>query len=176
MNSDSSSPDAPSPDDRSKAAPERSADEIGRSRELALLVACHLESYPQSEQVEALEIAFANALASNGLPDSASARIAELGKDPAVRRVARRRLDALVESLSEVDSTIESVSNKWRLDRMHHIERNLIRLAVVELRSEVTPAAVLNAESVRLANRYGAENSSRFVNGIVDALINHLRD
>ena len=153
----------------------RSADEVGRARELALLVACHLESYEGAERANALELAFETGVSSVGVEDSAGARIGELASEATVRRVARRRLERLVADWSEVDATIESVSDKWRLDRMHHVERNLIRLALVELQHENTKTAVLNSESVRLANRYGSETASRFVNGIVDALAGHVR-
>jgi N utilization substance protein B len=160
---------------RATSSGERTAEDIGRSRELALLVACHLESYAEEERAEALELAFREASSSDRVAEGAGARIAELGSNAGVLRTARKRLESLVASWPEVDATIESISNKWRLERMHHIERNLIRLALVEFRDENTKAAVLNAESVRLANRYGSENASRFVNGIVDALVKQLR-
>ncbi len=110
-----------------------------------------------------------------GVEDSAGARIGELAKESSVRKVAQRRLAYLVENWPSIDASIESISDKWRLDRMHHVERNLIRMAAVELQTESTKRAVLNAESVRLANRYSSQQASRFVNGIVDALAGALQ-
>ena len=46
----------------------------------------------------------------------------------------------------------------------------MLRLGAAELHAGVTPPRVVLQESVRLAERFGSEQSARFVNGVLDAL------
>ena len=46
----------------------------------------------------------------------------------------------------------------------------MLRLGAAELREGVTPPRVVIQEAVRLAERFGSAQSSRFVNGVLDAL------
>ena len=76
--------------------------------------------------------------------------------DRGARRFARKELDALIDRWAEVDEAIEAASKRWRLNRMDHIDRNVLRLATVELMVKDTPKGVVLAEAVRLAARFGA--------------------
>jgi len=81
--------------------------------------------------------------------------------DELVRGVARNR-DAL-------DAQIRNVSTHWRLERMTPIDRNILRLGTFELGfQDEVPRAVAIDEAVELAKRYGTDNSSSFVNGVLD--------
>ena len=71
----------------------------------------------------------------------------------------------------ELDESISKVADNWRIDRMAPTDRNVIRLAAYEMRHLQTPAAVALNEAVELAREFGNENSSAFVNGILDKLI-----
>jgi N utilization substance protein B len=104
----------------------------------------------------------------------------------AIRRFIERRLlgDAklveftvdLIRGVQEqqprIDPMIEAVAENWRLDRMAAIDRNILRLGVYELlcRPEVPPRVAIN-ESLELAKRYSTGQSSRFVNGILDRVL-----
>jgi transcription antitermination protein NusB len=72
----------------------------------------------------------------------------------------------------ELDAYISRFSEHWRLERMAAIDRVILRLAVFELLHcpEVPPKVVLN-EAVELGKRFGAENSSAFINGILDSFL-----
>ena len=74
--------------------------------------------------------------------------------------------------LEELDALIVRYSEHWRLERMTVVDRNLLRLAVFELlfkKGEVPPKVVLN-EAVELAKCFGSDDSSAFVNGILDQI------
>jgi N utilization substance protein B len=74
--------------------------------------------------------------------------------------------------LAEIDALIRSQTENWRLERMPAIDRNILRLAVFEMLHEVdVPKLVVVDEAVDLAKEYGAENSGRFVNGLLDGLL-----
>ena len=66
---------------------------------------------------------------------------------------------------------IASHTNNWEIARMAVVDRNILRLGAYELLHEedVPPKVCLN-EAVELAKRFGDEESSKFVNGILDAI------
>ncbi|MFW5925580.1 MAG: transcription antitermination factor NusB [Myxococcota bacterium] len=70
-----------------------------------------------------------------------------------------------------IDALIRKVSHHWRLERMSRVDRNILRLAVVELieMGDVPRRVTLN-EAVELAKRYGSEGSAGFVNGVLDRI------
>ncbi len=76
------------------------------------------------------------------------------------------------EHQAQIDSTISQVAENWRLDRMAAIDRNILRLGAYEMlfRPEV-PAKVAINEALELAKRYSTAQSSRFVNGILDRVL-----
>lgn len=71
-----------------------------------------------------------------------------------------------------IDALISAQAENWRLERMPVVDRNVLRLAVYELRHQPdVPAVVVIDEAIELAKKFGAEQSGRFVNGILDALL-----
>jgi N utilization substance protein B len=72
----------------------------------------------------------------------------------------------------QIDSMIQQVAENWRLDRMAAIDRNILRLGTYEVifRPEI-PAKVALNEALELAKRYSTAQSSRFVNGILDRVL-----
>ena len=74
------------------------------------------------------------------------------------------------------DSLISSKARGWRLERMPLIDKAILRLALHELAAcPQTPTAVILNEAVELAKRYSTEDSGRFVNGVLAALVPELR-
>ncbi|MEY2626814.1 MAG: transcription antitermination protein NusB [Actinomycetota bacterium] len=77
---------------------------------------------------------------------------------------------------SRYDALISSKARGWRLDRMPMIDRAILRLALHELATHgETPTAVVLNEAVELAKRYSTEDSGRFVNGVLAALVPEVR-
>ncbi len=75
------------------------------------------------------------------------------------------------EQRHELDAAIGSVSTRWRVERMPPVDRNVLRLALYELRNEPdVPTAVIISEAVELAKEYSTERSGAFVNGILGKL------
>jgi len=98
----------------------------------------------------------------------------DLGVGPDERRLAGFIVREVVQHGDEIDRDLIDVTTNWRLERLGAIERTVLRLAAAELRRGETPPKVVIQEAVRLAERYGSEQSARFVNGIVDALARRL--
>jgi len=72
----------------------------------------------------------------------------------------------------QIDEMIEQVAENWRLDRMAAIDRNILRLGAYEalFRPEIPSKVAIN-EALELAKRYSTAHSSRFVNGILDRVL-----
>lgn len=72
---------------------------------------------------------------------------------------------------AEIDRLIAQCCEHWRLERLSKVDRNILRLATYELleRPDVPVSVVIN-EAVEIARRYGTEDSSPFVNGVLDAI------
>lgn len=93
---------------------------------------------------------------------------------PEERRFAQALLRVLLADRVAMDADLEAVTTNWRLERLGAIERCVLRLAAAELQQGGTPTKVVLQEAVRLAERYGTEQSARFVNGVLDALARRL--
>ncbi len=77
--------------------------------------------------------------------------------------------------VGEIDEIIKAyLREDWALNRIPAVDRNILRLAVYELKftAEEVPVGVIINEAVNLAKKYGADDSRRFVNGILDAIAN----
>lgn len=75
------------------------------------------------------------------------------------------------ENLPEIDRIISEKSKNWRLARIAHIDKNILRMAVCEiLYREDIPISVAINEAVELSKIYGTEDSGKFINGILGSL------
>ena len=86
------------------------------------------------------------------------------------REFAMTLLRVVASDGAALDTELEEVTTNWRLERIGAIELCVLRLGAAELQTGVTPPRVVLQESVRLAERFGSEQSARFVNGVLDAL------
>ena len=82
---------------------------------------------------------------------------------------ARRYCESLVSGvqaeIDSIDAAIEEHSENWKVDRMAVVDRNILRVAVYELRSRPdVPYKVIIDEAVELAKRYGSEEFRPFLN------------
>jgi transcription antitermination protein NusB len=76
---------------------------------------------------------------------------------------------------ADIDKRITSASQNWRLERMSRVDRNLLRLGTWELMTKPDiPRAVIIDEAVELAKSFGTDESSAFVNGVLDRIANDL--
>lgn len=71
---------------------------------------------------------------------------------------------------AEIDKKIVAKSEHWRLDRMAVVDRNILRLAIYELRLAELPAPVVIDEALELARQFSSDESLGFINGVLDAI------
>jgi N utilization substance protein B len=91
------------------------------------------------------------------------------GDDPEARVFAEKLVRGVRQHQAELDAQIQKASKNWRLERMARVDRNLLRLALYELKyADDVPAKVAINEAIEIAKRFGTAESSAFVNGILD--------
>ncbi|HEY7955197.1 MAG TPA: transcription antitermination factor NusB [Polyangia bacterium] len=95
--------------------------------------------------------------------------------DEGARGFADSLVQGVREHLTEIDALITRASRNWRIERMARVDRNLIRLALHELKfCADVPSKVAINEAIEIAKRYGTAESPAFVNGILDRCLAEL--
>lgn len=94
-------------------------------------------------------------------------RLLLLADQDGVRRDALARAAAVLRGRTSIDGRLDAVMEGWRLTRLPRIDRDILRLAVVDLETFATPPAVACNEAVELANRYSDEQGRRMINGVL---------
>lgn len=82
-----------------------------------------------------------------------------------------------IQHLKEIDAEITHFSEGWKLERMASTDRNILRMAVYEIkyREDIPPGVTVN-EAVDLAKKFGDDDSGKFVNGILGNLVRTLSE
>ena len=84
------------------------------------------------------------------------------------RRYMRKLIRTFMEHSLEIDKLIAEYSEKWDIDRVGYIERNILRIAMTEfLYLSVKNPKVIASDYVRMVEKYAGKNSAKFVNGII---------
>jgi transcription antitermination protein NusB len=83
---------------------------------------------------------------------------------------SRELAEAVIECHEELDRRITEASDEWTADRLGALERNILRLALLELDRGEVPLEVAIDEAVSLAKRYASDDAGRLVNGILGAI------
>jgi N utilization substance protein B len=132
---------------------------IARERALQALYQLDVQGF-KTKPEEALEAAW-----------QAAAEAGEPAPPDEIRTFAKDLVLGVTTELKALDALIEQHSHNWRVDRMARIDRNVLRLGAYELkfRADVPKKVSLN-EAVELGKRFGNEESSAFINGVLDKL------
>lgn len=72
---------------------------------------------------------------------------------------------------AKIDDIIVKHSEKWRLERMAIVDRNVLRIATYEFlfAPDLTVSIIID-EAIEVAKRFGSDKSAAFVNGILDSI------
>ena len=72
---------------------------------------------------------------------------------------------------SSLDEAISKAAKHWSIDRMISVDRCILRLAAYELLNHPgTPPKVVINEAIEIARDFSADDSSRFINGVLDKI------
>ena len=101
-------------------------------------------------------------------------RLVEVRLPPAAVSFSRHLVSGVLKYQSVLDVFIHRHAPEWPLEQMAYIDRNILRMAVFEFAVDGrTPVKVAINEAVELAKAFGSDSASRFVNGVLGALVEH---
>ena len=87
-----------------------------------------------------------------------------------IREDVIKRIRNIIDNLTIIDSDIDQSMDGWRLKRLPRIDRDILRLADVDINFLDTPVAVACDEAVNLANKYSDMQGRKFINGVLRRL------
>ena len=87
-----------------------------------------------------------------------------------IREDVNHRILKIINNIKIIDSDIDEVMEGWRLKRLPRIDRDILRLAYVDINFLNTPIAVACDEAVNLANKYSDTQGRKFINGVLRRL------
>ena len=87
-----------------------------------------------------------------------------------IREDVNQRIINIINNLPIIDSDIDQVMDGWRLKRLPRIDRDILRLAYVDIHFLSTPISVACDEAVNLANKYSDIKGRKFINGVLRRL------
>jgi N utilization substance protein B len=104
-------------------------------------------------------------------------RFENLKIDDALKKFISQIVSGVIANKEVFDKFIGDFAPDWPVDQVAVIDRNLLRMAFWEIIVyQKTPVKVVVNESVELAKRYGADGSSKFINGVLGGLIENLEE
>ncbi|MBW2708311.1 MAG: leucine--tRNA ligase [Deltaproteobacteria bacterium] len=128
-----------------------------KARELAVQVLFHLE-FSDNDPLEAFRLIGENLEMAESVTD-----------------FSRVLVRGVCDKKSDLDRVISRSSKHWRLERMARLDRSILRLAAYEMMflEEIPPRVSLD-EAVEIGKKFGSEDSSRYINGVLDKIYNTL--
>lgn len=100
---------------------------------------------------------------------------ADAGASPEVQQAALDMATAAWDQRSASDAWATRVAPQWPTNRQPAVDRALLRLGIWELTASATPPKVVIDEAIELAKEYSTEQSARFVNAVLDAILKEHR-
>ena len=90
-----------------------------------------------------------------------------------VKAFAERLVAGVLEKKKELDAVVGKYATHWKVSRMPIVDRNILRAGAYELLwMDDVPAKVTMNEAIELAKSFGDDDASKFVNGILDQILN----
>lgn len=125
----------------------------------------------------ALQVLYEYDLTAHPLGVSLEARFVDETIDEQLLEFSRQIVVGVVPIIPTLDNIIAAHAPEWPLDQVAIIDRNILRIALWEFAvSKMTPVKVAINEAIELAKIYGSDSSSRFVNGVLGSLVDHLAE
>lgn len=137
-------------------------------RELAMQYLFQCDVNAEAAKPESLQMFWSQAESSGSFPENRHFRKA--------KAYAEKLIVGVASKLPEIDGTIAEFSEKWELDRMAVVDRNILRVAIFELTGcpDIPPLVSID-EAIEISKEFGAEKSGMFINGILNGVKDSVR-
>jgi len=125
--------------------------------------------HARDARVLAFEVLYEVDIARHTAADVFERRVAEEGVLAEDAERPRMLVRGVLQSRQELDALIQTHAPSWPIEQLSAVERNILRLAIFELRHmrDQVPVGVAINEAVELAKMFGGDAASRFVNGVL---------
>jgi N utilization substance protein B len=121
-------------------------------------------------RARALQLLYAWELRGVPIPLLAAGLSRLTGPEPSLLDRAEQLAEGVVAEVQSLDAEAARAAENWRMSRIAVVERNILRLAIHELRGGKVPPKVAIDEAVRLAHWFGGARAPGFVNGVLDGI------
>lgn len=100
----------------------------------------------------------------------------QVAEDDETKEFTHFLVSGVVGQKNEIDEFIAKYSTHWKLSRMAAVDKNILRLAVFELRNcQDIPLKVTLNEAIEIAKKFGSEESGSFINGVLDKIAKEVK-
>lgn len=139
---------------------------MGRELAMQYLFQCDVNGEPAKP--ESLQNFWSQAEDSGAFPENRHFRKA--------KAYAEKLIVGVTSNLADIDGTIAEFSEKWELERMAVVDRNILRVAIFELTGcpDIPPLVSID-EAIEISKEFGAEKSGMFINGILNGVKDSVR-
>ncbi len=147
-----------------------------RSRVAALQILHQMDVSPELDADGALSLYFGQfAAGGNAIAVDEDEPSASADSGPVDRALVDQLIHGIFEHRAELDQMLSAASKNWRVERMAVVDRNVIRLALYEIKfSTDVPVAVSINEAIELCKQFGSAEAPAFVNGLLDRAVDEL--
>jgi len=123
-----------------------------------------------------LQALYAHELSHNPVAAIIETVLEDLKKDPATFDFARSLVQRVIDAEDELDTLIKKRVANWEFNRLAVIDRVILRICICELLyfEDIPPKVSIN-EAIEIARRYSTEKSDKFVNGVLDSVLDDLK-
>jgi len=124
-----------------------------------------------------LQALYAHDISQNPIESVIEQIVSDLKKDKATFEFARQLILKVVETEAELDTIIRKRVANWEFNRLALIDRVILRMCICELLyfEDIPPKVSIN-EAIEIARRYSTEKSDKFVNGVLDSVLDDLKE
>ncbi|MFN3705591.1 MAG: transcription antitermination factor NusB [Thermoflexales bacterium] len=126
---------------------------------------------PREARVLALQVLYEADVASHDAWEVLKRWLSEEALDQETEHFVSRLIGGVIERQSELDAIIQRHAPQFPVEQLAPIDRNIMRMALFEITSGITPLKVAINEAVELAKQFGSDSSPHFVNGVLGAAV-----
>ena len=129
-------------------------------------------SVPKEKFREAVfQLLYSLNMGGNSIDDAAEMLSKELKMAKSSMREVKIRVENILEKQQEIDALIEKNATSYTLERIHSVERSILRLGLFEiLFDNEVPEKVAIVEAIRLTRKFGTPQAADFINAVLDAI------
>ena len=125
-------------------------------------------------RILALQALFESDVSGHSLNECLDRLLNDRNMSSKLRSFARELIVGVDKNRSYIDSIITKHAPLFPIPLINTVDRNILRIAIYEIqcRQRVPPKAATN-EAIEMAKTFGAENSHRFINGVLGSIISN---